>query len=180
MNSKETNKPKIVSNLFLIGLIIMLVVGVVIGYGIWGKKEKTPNAQRLLSQVADHIESLEDKNSTLKDQIKKMNDAVERGKKAVQSREAMKQDLVKLRDENKTLTRKMENYNQLQMQAKELNALRAENRKVKKALEKKAALTERVTLLEKENEELKVMVEKVKDVVKKPVTPPLQVAHPSS
>ena len=69
MNTKDTTKPKIFSNPFLIGLIIMLVVGVVIGYGVWGKKEKTPNAQRLLSQVADHIKSLEGKNSDLKDQI---------------------------------------------------------------------------------------------------------------
>ena len=180
MNTKDTTKPKIFSNPFLIGLIIMLVVGVVIGYGVWGKKEKTPNAQRLLSQVADHIKSLEGKNSNLKDQIKKMNDAVAKGTKAVQSMEAMKQDLVKLRNENKTLARKMENYNQLQMQAKELNALRAENQKVKKALEKKAALTEHAKQLEKENEELKLMLEKVKYVVKKPVTPPLQVDHPST
>jgi predicted negative regulator of RcsB-dependent stress response len=81
MNSKGTNKPKIFSIPFLIVLIIVLAMGIVIGYGIWGKKEEKTNAKRLLSQIADHIETLEEKSNNLQDQIKRMNDTVEKGKR---------------------------------------------------------------------------------------------------
>jgi flagellar basal body-associated protein FliL len=55
MNSKGTNKPKIFLIPFLIVLIIVLAMGIVIGYGIWGKKEEKTNAKRLLSQIAEFI-----------------------------------------------------------------------------------------------------------------------------
>jgi cell division protein FtsB len=104
------------------GLLIMLVVGILIGYMIWGKEVETPNIKQLLAQIADRIESLEDENTILKDQIKNMKDTVEKGEKSIQSEELMKKELTKLRDENEKLKTEMEDYDQLQLQLKELRS----------------------------------------------------------
>jgi len=179
MNNQNSKKPTFFWKTFFIGLLIMLIVGVLIGYGMRGKKEKKPNTKQLLAQIGDHIEILEDNNATLKDQIKKMKDTVEKGKKAVQSMEVMKRDFAKLQDENKKLKGEMENYTQLQLQIKELSKLKKEKEEMKKALGEKAALAEQVVKLKKENEELRGTVQKVKDVIKQPA-PSLQADHPSS
>ena len=104
------------------GLLIMLVVGILIGYMIWGKEVETPNTKQLLAQIADRIESLEDENTILKDQIKNMKDTVEKGEKSIQSEELMNKELTKLWDENEKLKTEMEDYDQLQLQLKELRS----------------------------------------------------------
>ena len=104
------------------GLLIMLLVGVLIGYMIWGKEVEIPNTKQLLAQIADRIESLEDENTILKDQIKNMKDTVVEGEKSIQSEELMKKELTKLRDENEKLKTEMEDYDQLQLQLKELRS----------------------------------------------------------
>ena len=179
MNSEETKKLKIFSSPFLIVLIVVLVTGIVIGYGIWGKKEEKLSAKQLLSQIADHIEALEENSKVLQNQIKGMSNKVEEGKKAMQSMEAMSKDLSALGDENKKLRSKMEDYTQLKTQVKELNMLKRENKQMKKTLEEKAFLTEQVKKLKKENEELRLTVKKIKDVVKHP-PPPTQPDQPST
>jgi len=104
------------------GLLIMLVVGILIGYMIWGKEVETPNTKQLLAQIADRIESLEDENTILKDQIKNTKDTVEKGEKSIQSEELMNKELTKLWDENEKLKTEMEDYDQLQLQLKELRS----------------------------------------------------------
>ena len=104
------------------GLLIMLVVGILIGYMIWGKEVETPNTKQLLAQIADRIESLEDENTIFKDQIKNMKDTVEKGEKSIQSEELMNKELTKLWDENEKLKTEMEDYDQLQLQLKELRS----------------------------------------------------------
>ena len=104
------------------GLLIMLVVGILIGYMIWSKEVETPNIKQLLAQIADRIESLEDENTILKDQIKNTKDTVEKGEKSIQSEELMNKELTKLWDENEKLKTEMEDYDQLQLQLKELRS----------------------------------------------------------
>jgi len=129
----------------------MLVVGLLIGYRIWGGKPEQPNIKKLLSQVSDYIEGLEEKSTSFQNQITKMKGTVEKGEKVIHSMELMKKDLAKLRVENEEL---------------------------KKALSEKDALTEQVKKLKKENEELRSTMEKVKDVMQKP-TPSSQTDNPS-
>lgn len=152
MNNQSSKNPTFFWKVFFVGLLITLVVGLLIGYGIWGKKSEKLNIKTLLSQVADYIEVLEDKSTSFQDQIKKMKGTVEKGEKAIQSMELMKKDLAEIKVENKEL---------------------------KKALGEKDALTEQVKRLKKENEELRSTMQKVKDVIKKP-TPSLQTDNPSS
>jgi len=90
MSNQDSNKAIFFWKTFFIGLFIMLIMGVVIGYGIRGRKNEKPNVKQLLSGIARHIESIENENANLKDQIKEMKGTVERGKKAVQSMESMK------------------------------------------------------------------------------------------
>ena len=179
MDNQSLKKSAFFWKTFFVGLCITLIVGIVIGYGTWGKKDNKLNIKQLLAQIADRIEVLEDENANFQDQIKKMKDTVEKGKKAVQSMGVMKKELAKRQDENKRLKGEMQNYAQLQKQVETLNDLRKENESMKKALGEKAALTEQIMRLKKENEELRSTVEKVKDVIKKP-TPSLQTDHPSS
>lgn len=91
---------------FLVGLVVMFVLGVVIGYGIWGKRSGKPDINRLLNDVSNYVEAIEKENANLKNQIKKMKGTVG---KSIQSVESMKKDLVDLQDENKKLTGQTKN-----------------------------------------------------------------------
>jgi len=106
MNDQSSKKKAFFWRMFLIGLIIMLILGVIIGYGIWGKKSDKPNIKRLLTDVNNYIETIEKENANLKNQIKKMKGTVG---KSIQSVESMKKDLVDLQDENKKLTGQTKN-----------------------------------------------------------------------
>ncbi len=97
MNDQSSKKKAFFWRIFFVGLIIMLILGVIIGYGIWGKKSDKPDIKRLLTEVHSYIETIEKENTNLKNQIKKMKGTVE---KSIQSVESMKKDLVNLQDEN--------------------------------------------------------------------------------
>ena len=155
---------------FFIGLSIMLIIGVVVGYGVWGKKgDEKPNVKHLLSEISNHIETIENQNAQFKGQIKKMRDSVKKGKKAIQSMEVMKGDLAKLKDDNK----------KLREQLKTLDNLKIENEKLRKVLKEKTALAEQALSLKRENAELRKTLERVEDVIKK-LNTPFQPEQPSS
>ena len=179
MNNQSSKKPTFFWKPFFIGLLIMLIVGIVIGYGMWGRKVEKPNAAQLLSVIARHIEAIEKENDNLKSKIKKMEDTVVKGEKAIQSMRAMEKDLARLQDDNKRLRQRMQDYSKLQQQLKEIDILKKENQEMKRDLVKQAALAEQVKRLKKENEELRATVQKVQNVIKQPVLP-LQTDQPSS
>ena len=113
MNDQSSKKKAFFWRMFLIGLIIMLILGVIIGYGIWGKNSDKPNIKRLLTEVNSYIETIEKENANLKNQIKKMKGTVE---KSIQSVESMKKDLVNLQDENTKLVGRTKNSTNPQKQ----------------------------------------------------------------
>jgi len=84
MNDQGSKKKAFFWRMFFIGLIIMLILGIIIGYGIWGKKSDKPNIKRLLTEVHSYIETIEKENANLKNQIKKIKGTVE---KSIQSAE---------------------------------------------------------------------------------------------
>ena len=101
MNDQGSKKKAFFWKIFSVGLIGMFILGVVIGYGIWGKKSDKPDIKRLLTDVHKYVETIEEENANLKDQIKRMKGTVD---KSIQSVESMKKNLVDLQDENKKLT----------------------------------------------------------------------------
>ena len=113
MNDQSSKKKALFWRIFFIGLIIMLILGVIIGYGIWGKKSDKPNIKRLLTEVNNYIETIEKENANLKNQIKKMKGTVE---KSIQSVESMKKNLVNLQDENTKLVGQTKNSTNPQKQ----------------------------------------------------------------
>ena len=113
MNDQSSKKKAFFWRIFFVGLIIMLILGVIIGYGIWGKKSDKPNIKRLLTEVNSYIETIEKENANLKNQIKKMKGTVE---KSIQSVESMKKDLVNLQDENTKLVGQTKNSTNPQKQ----------------------------------------------------------------
>lgn len=106
MSDRSSKNKAFFWRIFFVGLIVMFILGVVIGYGIWGKKSDKPDIKRLLTDVHNYIETIEKENANLKDQIKKMKGTVD---KSIQSVESMKKDLVDLQDENKKLTGQTKN-----------------------------------------------------------------------
>ena len=170
MKEQTSNRTTFFGKAFFISLTIMLIIGMVIGYGIWGKKgDDKPNVRHLLSEISKHIKTIENQNTQLKGQLKKMKGTVKKGEKAIQSMEVMKGDLAKLKDDSK----------KLKAQLKKLDDLKIENERLKKALKGKTALAEEALSLKRENEELRKTLERVEDVIKKPNTP-FQPDHPSS
>ena len=119
MSDQGSKRKAFFWRLFFVGLILMLILGVVIGYGIWGKRSNKPNIKRLLTDVNNYIETIEKENANLKNQIKKMKGTVD---KSIQSVESMKKDLVNIQDENKKLTGQTKNTTSLKKQ-KALDAL---------------------------------------------------------
>ncbi len=113
MNDQSSKKKAFFWRMFFIGLIIMLILGIIIGYGIWGKKSDKPNIKRLLTEVHSYIETIEKENANLKNQIKKMKGTVE---KSIQSAESMKKNLVNLQDENTKLMEQTKNSTNPQKQ----------------------------------------------------------------
>ena len=174
MNSKESARTPFFSIPFFIGLIVVFAVGVVTGYGIWGKQGGETSIKKLLSQIAEQVATLEHDNTALKKQIGKMDETVEKGNKAVQSMAIMKSDIAQLKEENQRLQKETENYQQLQQQ---LTELKAENEKLVSVLAEHKAGIAQLEGLEQENRELKSTVEKVKNMLKEP-TPPLQTDQP--
>lgn len=106
MSDQSSKNKAFFWRVFLVGLIVMLILGVVIGYGIWGGSTGKPDIKRLLNEVNTYVETIEKENANLKNQIKKMKGTVD---KSIQSAESMKKDLVDLQDESKKLTGQTKN-----------------------------------------------------------------------
>lgn len=176
MNNTEAAGYSLFSKWFFIGLVVAFFAGVAVGYRIWAEQEDETSIKKLLSQIDKHVETLEQDNAALQERVRRMNEAVEQGNRAVQSMAGMKSTMTQLREENQRVQKEMENYTQHQEQ---LVGLKAENAKLASDLAEQKAGLARLERLEQENRELKSTLAKARDMLKEPSFPPQADQPPS-
>jgi chromosome segregation ATPase len=129
-------------------IIIALVIGLLIGYGIFGKKkEQKLEVKQLLSRAMQEVETIEKENKELKKKLEKEKNGGEETEKLSREKQEMKAQLEKVQQNNKQLE-------------SVIARLRAESAKTQK-IKGDEKLKNQITMLEKEKQVVSEQLQKI-------------------
>jgi len=156
-------------------VIVSFLIGIFIGYSIWGAPEKRDelSATELLTKALEEVRKMERENINLNARLERM----KKSDSIIESLNREKQELMKqvqsLKDKNNMLSSKLEALNR---EISGLNALKQENAQLKTEVESLRTsasetdtaeidtLRERISTLEQENRRLNSIIQQIKEI----------------
>jgi predicted RNase H-like nuclease (RuvC/YqgF family) len=144
---------------YIIGIAGALVIGIIAGYGLWGRgKDEKIGVKQMLLKAIKEVEIIEKANKDLQSRFKKIKDNTEKVKVLLKDNEIIKRQLEDAISKKEELERTIKHIrteaSDAQRKSQEVDALKASHDK----------LTTQINSLEKENSELKIKLDRISTI----------------
>jgi chromosome segregation ATPase len=144
-------------------IVITLLIGLLLGYGIWGKKEEQKmGVKDLLGKAMQEVETIEKENQELKKKLGKSTGNGEDTEKISREKKELQQELEKAQSNNKQLQSVIARMRSESAKTQKIKADDRLKNQLSMVAQEKQVVTEKLQKVQQENQKLNNMISQVK------------------